>query len=163
MFDIKNILNYGVFLVQVSSAFVVTFLLYMVFAMFDYQGGLPAFVGLALFQPMLGLIFASTSVIFCILPGLPIRLHMGINRWWRKHFYVATGIAFLGLLFSALSMVPSWMQTLSYDVEGVVSIHRVPNQFLSISGWYMVTFGILHQYPPKIAQDWLENRLKVLE
>ncbi len=127
----------------------------MVFALFDYKGGMPEFVGFALFQPALAMLFASTAVVFCILPGLPIRLHKGINIWWRKHFYIATLLVIGGLLFSALSLLPSVMQTVTYNFEGVETQQTIPHQFLSIAGWYMVAFGALHQYPPKAIQDRL--------
>jgi hypothetical protein len=160
---VNNIINYGVFLAQVSMSFIATFLLYMVFAVFDYKGGMPEFVGLALFQPALALIFASTAVVFCILPGLPIRLHKGINTWWRRHFYIAAIMVIAGLLMSALSLLPSMMQTVTYNFEGAESQQTVPHQFLSITGWYLVAFGALHQYPPKVLQDRLERFFEKLK
>ena len=42
-------------------------------------------------------------------------------------------------------------------MDGMDMTQTVPNQILSISGWFLVAIGTLHLYPPKIIQDKFES------
>ena len=130
----------------------------MLFAMFDYQGGFANFVGLTLFQPILAILLSILTVIVCGLVGLPIRLNNRLNNWWRTHFYVSILIGFLGLVACAFSLTPGFVEDVTYRMDGMDMTQTVPNQILSISGWFLVAIGALHVYPPII----LEQKLLVL-
>jgi len=136
-----------------------TFVLYRLFAMFDYQGGIAKFIGLTLFQPISAVLVSISTVIICGLIGLPIRLNNRLNTWWRTHFYVSTLIGFLGLVTCAISLMPEFVQEVTYRMDGMDMTQTVPNQALSISGWFLVAIGTLHVYPPKLLQDKLERLL----
>lgn len=131
----------------------------MLFAMFDYQGGFANFVGLSLFQPILAILISILTVIVCGLVGLPIRLNNRLNNWWRTHFYVSILIGFLGLVACAISLMPGFVEEVTYRMDGMDMNQTVPNQILSISGWFLVAIGTLHTYPPKFIQDKLESLL----
>lgn len=128
----------------------------MLFAMFDYQGGFANFVGLTFFQPILAILISILTVIVCGLVGLPIRLNNRLNNWWRTHFYVSILIGFLGLVACAISLIPGFVEEVTYRMDGMDMTQTVPNQILSISGWFLVAIGTLHTYPPKFVQDRLE-------
>lgn len=131
----------------------------MIFAMFDYQDGFANFVGLTLFQPILALLLSILTVIVCGLIGLPIRLNNRLNTWWRTNFYVSILIGFLGLVACAISLMPGFVEEVTYRMDGMDMTQTVPNQILSISGWFLVAVGTLHTYPPKYIQDKLESLL----
>lgn len=131
----------------------------MLFAMFDYQGGFANFIGLTLFQPILAILISILTVIVCGLVGLPIRLNNRLNNWWRTHFYVSILIGFLGLVACAISLIPGFVEEVTYRMDGMDMTQTVPNQILSISGWFLVATGTLHTYPPKLVQDRLESLL----
>jgi hypothetical protein len=131
----------------------------MLFAMFDYQGGFANFVGLTLFQPILAILLSILTVIVCGLVGLPIRLNNGLNTWWRTHFYVSILIGLLGLVACAISLMPGFVEEITYRIDGVDMTETVPNQILSISGWFLVAIGTLHAYLPKFIQDKIESLL----
>ena len=42
-------------------------------------------------------------------------------------------------------------------MDGMDMTQTVPNQTLSISGWFLVAIGTLHTYPPKFIQDKFER------
>jgi len=131
----------------------------MLFAMFDYQGGIANFVGLTLFQPFFAILISILTVIVCGLVGLPIRLNHRLNTWWRTHFYVSILIGLLGLVACAISLMPGFVEEITYRMDGMNMFQTVPNQILSISGWFLVAIGTLHTYPPKLLQDKLESVL----
>lgn len=144
---------------QVGLTIGTTFVLYMLFAMFDYQGGFANFVGLTLYQPILAIMLSILTVIVCGLVGLPIRLNNRLNTWWRTHFYISVLIGFLGLVACAISLIPGFVEEVTYRMDGMDMTQTVPNQILSISGWFLVAIGTLHTYPPKFVQDRLESLL----
>ena len=131
----------------------------MLFAMFDYQGGFANFVGLTLFQPILAFLLSILTVIVCGLVGLPIRLNNRLNTWWRTHFYVSILIGFSGLVACAISLMPGFVEEVTYRMDGMDMSQTVPNQILSVLGWFLVAIGTLHAYPPKFIQDKLETLL----
>jgi hypothetical protein len=146
-------------LFQVGLTIGTTFILYMLFALFDYQGGFANFVGLTLFQPILAILLSILTVIICGLFGLPIRLNNRLNNWWRTHFYISILIGFLGLVACAISLMPGFVEEVTYRMDGMDMTQTVPNRILSISGWFLVAIGTLHAYPPKFIQDKLESLL----
>lgn len=160
-----GIIKTATILFQVGLTIGTTFILYMLFAMFDYQGGFANFVGLTLFQPILAILLSILTVIVCGLVGLPIRLNYRLNNWWRTHFYVSILIGFLGLVACAISLMPGFIEEVTYRMDGMDMTQTVPNRILSISGWFLVAVGTLHVYPSIILeQKFLEllNSLKQL-
>lgn len=155
--ELTRIIKIATILIQVGLTFGTTFILYMFFALFDYQGGFTNFIGLTLFQPIIAFLFSFVTIIVCGLIGLPIRLSNRINTWWRTHFYVSILIGFLGLVACAISLMPGFVEEVTYRMDGMDMSHTVPNQILSISGWFLVAIGTLHTYPPKFIQDKLER------
>ena len=150
-------INIATILLQVGLTIVTTFTLYMLFAMFDYQGGIANFVGLTLFQPLFALFLSILTVIVCGLFGLSLRLNNRLNKWWRKHFYFSILIGLVGLLFCAMSLTTGFVEETTYRMDGMDMTQTVPNQMLSITGWFLFAFGTLHSYPPKGLQDKIEN------
>jgi len=136
---------------------VFTFCVFMIFALFDYKGGVANFIGMALFQPIAALIAAGLTIIFCLIIGLPIRMNKQLNIWWRKNFYVSLILTFIGISFCAVSLVPQFMEEITYSMEGMDFEDSVPNRLLSLVGWFFLSFGTLHLFPPYELQQKLEN------
>ncbi|CAM4107235.1 hypothetical protein GILI108418_05250 [Gillisia limnaea] len=83
------------------------FVIYMIFAAFDYQGGIANFIGLAIFQPILAVVLSILTIIICGIIGIPIRINKKFNKWRRTNFYVAVIIAITGISFCIISLFPS--------------------------------------------------------
>lgn len=152
-----RIIKIATILFQIGLTIGTTFILYMLFAMFDYQGGFANFAGLILFQPLLAILLSFLTVIFCGLVGLPIRFNNRLHTWWRTHFYVSILIGILGLVACAISLMPGFIEEITYRINGMNMTQTIPNRILSISGWFLAAFGILHAYPPKCIQDKVER------
>ena len=152
----SKVLNIAIILFQTGFTFVLTFITYLVFALFDYKGGIANFIGLALFQPLLGLLFSGVTILLCFLVGLPLRLHKKLNIWWRKHFYIAIILIGIGICFCIISLTPKFIEVITYRMEGMDFEETVPNQFLSITGWFALAIGSLHLFPPYQLQQRIE-------
>ncbi len=153
----SRLFNIAIILFQVGLTLVTTFGLYMLFAMFDYRGGIANFIGLTVLQPIFAILLSVVTVIVCGLVGLPVRLNRKLNEWWRTHFYVSILIGLSGLIACAISLTPGFVEEITYSMDGSDRTHTVPNQILSITGWFLVAFGTLHVYPPKFLQNKLES------
>ncbi len=154
---LKRIVSIVVIIFQVGLTLMTSFIMYMVLAVLDYQGGIDNFIGLALFHPILAILFSLLTVVVCGLPGLFIRLNHKLNIWWRTHFYFSILTGFIGFLACIMSFMPGFAEDLIYQSDGMDMVKTVPNTMLFIFGWFMLAFGILHTYPPKYIQDKLER------
>ncbi len=131
----------------------------MIFAAFDYQGGIANFVGLAIFQPILALILSILTIIICGIIGIPIRINDKFNKWWRTNFYVAVIIVITGISFCIISLFPNFIEQVDYRMDGLEQTATVPNRFLSITGWFLIGFGLLHLFLPYKLEDKITEYL----
>ena len=134
----------------------------MIFAISDFKGGIDGVLGIAVFQPILAIIFAFLTIFICSLIGLPIRINKRLNEWWRTKFYVSIILTFIGVILSIVSFLPTFVQKTEYEINGIIEIVTIPNVFLAITGWFLIAFGILHSFPPLKLQikitDWLNRK-----
>lgn len=63
----------------------------------------------------------------------------------------------MGLVACGISLMPGFVEEITYRMAEMDMTRTVPNQILSISGWFLVAIGTLHTYPPKFIQDKLER------
>ena len=124
------------------------FILYMLFAAFDYQGGIANFVGLAIFQPILAIFISILTILLCGIIGLPIRINKRLNKWWRTNFYLAIIFGIIGFIFCVISVLPNFIEQVEYRIDGLEQTATVPNRYFSISGWFLIAFGLLHLFLP---------------
>ena len=148
---------------QIGITLISMFILYMLFAAFDYQGGIANFVGLAIFQPILAIFISFLTIIICGIIGLPIRINNRFNEWWRTNFYVAIVFGIIGFIFCLFSVFPTFIEQVEYRMDGLELTATVPNRFFSISGWFLIAFGLLHLFLPYKLEEkmisFLERRL----
>jgi len=149
----KRLLNVLTLLFQFGATFILTFCLCMVFAMFDYKGGMANFIGLTFFQPITAALFSIFTIIICSIIGLPIRLNVRLKTWWSKHFYISIILATIGVISCAISLTPMFIEEITYSLEGIERTDTVPNQILSILGWFVLAFGTLHLYLPVFIEQ----------
>lgn len=145
--------------IQICASLVALFVTYMVFAFFDYQGGIDSFVGMIILQPLLAIIISVFTVFICLLIGLPIRINKKLNKFWREKFYLAPVLALCGIISCALSLLPAFTQEIESIMDGTGQIVTVSNLFLSIIGWFLIAIGFLHWNLPYKIESWLTDWL----
>ena len=123
--------------------------MFMFFAVYDYKGGFDNFVGLTIVQPIWATIFSVVTIIICSIAGLPIRLNQQIKTWWQKNWFISLILIPIGLIMIFLSFTPAFLEQATTRLEGVDRIDTVPNQLLSIPGWFISSFATLHLFPPR--------------
>jgi len=150
-------------IIQFGTTLISLIILYMIFAISDFKGGIDGILGIAVFQPIMSIIFALLTIFICGLIGLPIRINKKLNKWWRTEFYVSFILTFIGIIFSVISFLPNFVQKIEYDINGITEITTIPNIFLAITGWFLIAFGILHSFPPLKLQikiiDWQNRKI----
>jgi hypothetical protein len=136
---------------QVLITCVVLSVIYTFYALadFDYDG-ITSGSSFLTFQPLVGFFFISTSVIVCLLIGLPIRLNRGIKQWWFKTPAIPPVGTAIGLIFLLLAFYPTLAETKQVVIDGIVRHKKIPNPALAIGGWILTTFCLLHFYPKSV-------------
>ena len=148
-------------LFQVFIAFIVLFIVYIIYALADNnEADMVNSVGFLIFQPFFGLILTSITIAVCLFIGLPIRLIRRVKQWWYTKPAIPLMATTIGLLLLALAFYPAWTETVEVNIDGEPSYKYVPNSYLSITGWFMTAFSILHFYPQSILR--LLKRKKIV-
>ncbi len=134
---------------QIALTFIATCCIYMVFALLDSDFGFDGLFGLIIFQPIIAIILSGLTIFVCLIAGLPIRINNKLNYWWTTHFYILIIGTVFGLTFLILSILPTFRETVTYDLDGEPTLKQIPNTLLSILGWFLTAFSLLHIYPPR--------------
>ena len=142
---------------QIALTFIVTCCIYMFFALLDNDFGFDGFFGLVIFQPIIAIILSGLTIFVCLIVGLPIRLNNKLNYWWTTNFYISIIGAIFGLCFLFLSLLPTFRETVTADIDGQQTLKQIPNSILSYLGWLLTAFSILHTYPPRQLTNIIEN------
>lgn len=153
----KNAIDIFTLVLQVAITFIVTFCIYMVFTLIDNDYGFDGLLGLMFFQPIIAGTISFLTILVCLVAGLPIRLNNKVNFWWINHFYISIIGVLIGVIFLVMSLLPSFRETITYDVADQTAFKQIPNSFFSISGWFLTTFSLLHIYPPRRLSEKIKN------
>jgi hypothetical protein len=137
--------------------FVALIVIYMIFVLLDYQGGIDSFIGTTLFQPIIGGLISIATIAICLLVGLPIRIRDRINTWWTKRIWLSMLATLAGLFLFVLSLLPSMMKTINVTIEDEIIQKQIPNIGLATAGWFLTGFSLLHLFPPYRFRTWLEE------
>lgn len=136
----KVVYNVLLLSVQAGITFVVLLGVYLLLALLDYRGGIPAFFGLVAFQPLMGALLSLATMSICVLVGLPLRL-AAFGRWWRQHTFLALSGAVVG---GALLVLCLFMQA-----RTVPATFTEPSVLVVAGcGWFLLAFSLLHVFPP---------------
>ena len=147
-------------LLQIAFTFIATFCIYMVFALFDNDFGFDGFFGLIIFQPIMGILLSGFTIFVCFIIGLPIRLNKKLNYWWTTNFFIPIIGTVLGLIFLFMALLPTFSETVTYELDGEPALKKIPNSIFSIVGWLLTAFSLLHIYPPKQLTKKLESMIR---
>ena len=122
-------------LVQAGLTFGVLLGTYLLLALLDYTGGFPAFIGLLVFQPLMGALFSLATMRVCVLVGLPLRL-AAFGSWWRQRPLLALAGAGAGGALLVLSLfVRGASHAAAFTEPSVLA--------LAATGWFLLAFCLL--------------------
>lgn len=137
-----------ILLFQVFVTYAVLLIVYLIYALLDGdKDNLDNPIAFFLFQPILGLIISSITVAACLIVGLPIRLVKRLQLWWYAKPAIPLLGAAIGLVLLLLAFYPAWEETMQVVVDGELTQKQVPNTVLSLTGWFVTAFSLLHFYP----------------
>jgi hypothetical protein len=145
------------FLFQILSALVAGIFFYMVAVVMTVYDGILSMV----FQPIMGGIFSVIAIILLLIIGLPIRLNQKLNHWWRTHWWLSGLLGAIGFISMILSWIPPFQITVYDDIlkQNAQSF----NPILSISGWLLLLFALLHFYFPPICLTAIDSFVNLLK
>lgn len=133
---------------QVLATLFILCSIYMLFAVLDNDGmDFINIAGLATIQPLMALILSGITIIICMVIGLPIRINKKLNYWWSRNFYLSITGTMIGAVLLFLSFHPNFTNTVYLIQDGETISKKIPNVWLSISGWFVTAFSVLHFFP----------------
>ena len=155
----NRVYNILTIIIQIVWTFILSFAIYMFFAILDTNFGIDGLFGLLIIQPIFGAILSILTIGVCLLVGLPIRLNKKINKWWTTNFYISIIGTVFGLALLMLALIPKFNETIKIQLDGQETLKNIPNYILSYTGWFMTAFMTLHFFPPEIIKRKIETIL----
>jgi len=155
----RIILNLIILGLQGIVAFITLLVIYMIFVLLDYQGGIDSFIGTTLFQPIIGGLISMVTIGICLLIGLPIRISSRVNKWWTSRIWLSLLGILAGLSLMILSLLPSMKETITTIVEGEIIQKQIPDIGFAATGWFLTGFSLLHLFPPYNFRIWIEGMI----
>jgi hypothetical protein len=137
----KKLLSLIILGLQGTTTFFTLVAVYMIFVLLDYQGGIDSFIGTMVFQPIMGGLLSLTTIVVCLLVGLPISLSSCINTWWRDRFWLPIVGVLCGFSLLVLSVLPSMMKTVTTALDDQSITRQVPHTGAAITGWCLLSFS----------------------
>lgn len=153
----KKLLNVIILGLQGAATFFTLLVIYMIFVLLDYQGGIDSFIGTIVFQPIMGAILSITTIGICLLVGLPIRMNRHIHSWWIERLWLPIVGIWCGIFLMVISVLPPMMDTVNITLDDQTITKQVPHTGAAITGWFLISFSLLHVFPPKKLRRWTEQ------
>lgn len=147
--------------IQITLTFIVTFCIYMVYALVDSDFGIEGLFGIFFFQPVIAIILSCLTIATCLIIGLPIRLNSTVNNWWVTNYYISLIGIISGITFLIFAFLPNFRETVRSELNGETILKHIPNSLLSVLGWFLTTFSLLHTYPPKRLTENVKAFFKI--
>jgi hypothetical protein len=153
----RIVLNLIILGLQGITTFIALVVIYMAFALLDYQGGIDGFIGTTLFQPIIGGFISVMTIGVCLLVGIPIRINSRINFWWRERFWLSISGVLLGLSLIVISVLPAMTETINATIEDEIIKKQIQDLAAATMGWFLTAFSLLHVFPPNSLRSWTER------
>ena len=138
---------------QIIAALIIGTFYYMVAVVMTMYDGLLTMI----LQPIIGGIFTAIAIAVLIIIGLPIRLVRSINQWWRYYWWIPLTIGTIAFVMMCASWHPS-LRIIVFDSE-LQRDTETFNPVLSIGGWLLTLFAVLHFYPSRLFDKNKDERI----
>lgn len=131
--------------------FATLFLVYLVYALLDVdEADMINGIGFMIFQPLVGFFVTTITIVICFVLGLPIRLNSKVRQWWlAKPLLPVIGVI-VGIVLLWLAFNSNLTETKQVILDGETIDKEVPNATVSITGWFLTAFFLLHLYPQSV-------------
>jgi hypothetical protein len=132
---------------------------YLLYALFDiYEWDMINSIGFLIFQPLFGAILSGTTIAICLLIGLPIRLIQRIRQWWMRKLILQLLTLIAGFLLLGIAFLPGLSETQTVLIDEVATEVKTPNTIVTLLGWFITAFSLLHFYPQALWH-WLKEKI----
>src|SRR5580658_4830154 len=150
----KKIALFATLAFQLLLTYGVLFGIYMIFAILDNdEADMISESTLLIIHPIYAIILSTATIFCCLIVGLPIRLIAAVRAWWAsKPILVILGTLFGGALL-LLSLKSNFADHTTIFVDGENKTKRIPNIYMAVTGWFLISFFLLHFYPLPIINS----------
>jgi hypothetical protein len=136
----------------------------VLFFAFDYFDPINALdvetdtINMLLFGIYVPIVFSIITIMICVVIGLPLRLIPSVRNWWLSKPLLPLVILALGILLLFLSINPNFQITGIVDENGRMLVRHYSNVYISLTGWFLTAFILLHLYPA-VTVEYFAGRL----
>jgi hypothetical protein len=154
----KKFISLSTILFQLFITFVALFVIYLIFALLDMdEFDMITEGAFLIFQPIFAIILSTLTIVACIIVGLPIRLLPRVKMWWSSRPIIPFITLTIGIILLLLSLNANLTETRIVTIDGIEREKEIPNYSLSLTGWFMTAFSLLHFYPMTVLK-WLKDK-----
>jgi len=118
-------------------------------------------IGFLLFQPILSIIFTSLTIIICLIIGLPIRRIKTARDFWNANPLISIAGIVIGCFFLLLSFSNKFTEIRKVEIEDSTVHKEVPNMILTVTGWFLIGFNLIHIQPKSLLGFKWKRKLPV--
>lgn len=142
------------FFFQLFITYAILLTVYMIYALLDMLDfDMIGAIGFFFFQPILAFIISSVTILICLIMGSPIRFNARIRNFWISKPWISIAGIVLGILLLILSFSTLFEQVEFVIIDGNNIERTVPNLSMTIFGWILLAFSLLHFYPHSIVSN----------
>jgi hypothetical protein len=157
----KKVISISTFLFQISATFIFLIVLFMLYSILgNVEADLASMTVLLFINPLWGILFSFLTIVVCVLIGIPIRYKTNLHNWWLKHSY----IPLVGFIVGVGLLIIAFHGNVTQDITTIIGDERfkkqAPNTTLTIIGWFICAFSILHCYPFAIMNSIVKIFIK---
>ncbi|QEC55201.1 hypothetical protein [Flavisolibacter ginsenosidimutans] len=146
-------------LFQLFVTFATLFVIYIVYALLDVdEADMINGIGFMIFQPLFGFILTGLTILICFIVGLPIRLKSKVRKWWLARPLLPIIGVTIGLCLLVIAFNFNLTEIKQIVLNGETVEKEVPNTAISVTGWFLTAFCLLHFYPQSVLSLFRRRR-----
>ena len=145
----------------IFQIFISTVFLFFAFFYFDPINALDQeaeTINFLVFGIVVQLKFLSLTILACILVGLPLRIIPRMQFWWLSRFFLQLLVLGTGIAILVLSKLDGLRVVETVIQNGEMVVKDYSDLKVSLSGWFLTAFALLHFNPSNIA-EYFSNKL----
>jgi hypothetical protein len=116
-------------------------------------------INMMAFGIFLPLVVSGATVILCFILGLPLKLHPHLRQWWFSRPVLQLLLLAIGILLLIFSNSQALQVSKEMTEHGEVVKRWYTNEHLSLPGWFLTGFVLIHLTTTSMREHFLSKIL----
>ncbi|MCJ8209456.1 hypothetical protein MUY27_07030 [Mucilaginibacter sp. RS28] len=157
---VNRIVPFLTLVFQIIAATLTLFCVWSLFCLVDYNGGIDGWVTLVVWQFVYGSVIIAVLILTGLILGLPIRLIVPVNRWWKLNQKFCYWGIFAGIILDTIALIKYASETPLFALDQSNYNHRpISTAFFSFTcaALFITAFFILNFYPGRFIKGMMSR------